>query len=99
MLHVHNRWYNLFSAEGRRWLLANIVGWLLGRDVEPGDKFFEYRGIPQMFLHVFTRHELVRLLAGRRLASGRDHSAGHAAAGTGCDVPGGWAGCEPTAGS
>jgi hypothetical protein len=25
---------------------------------EPGDKFFDYRGIPNMFLHVFTRREL-----------------------------------------
>ena len=33
------------------------------RDVERGDKFFHYRGIPQMFLHAFTRGELVRALA------------------------------------
>jgi SAM-dependent methyltransferase len=62
VLHVHNRWYNLFSAEGREWLLATVAGWLLGRDVEPGDKFFDYRGIPQMYLHVFTRRELAGVL-------------------------------------
>lgn len=62
VLHVHNRWYNLFSAEGRRWLLTTMTGWLAGHGVEPGDKFFSYRGIPQMYLHVFTRRELRRML-------------------------------------
>jgi SAM-dependent methyltransferase len=62
VLHVHNRWYNLFSAEGRHWLLATLFGWVVGRGVEPGDKFFSYRGIPQMYLHVFTRRELRQIL-------------------------------------
>jgi SAM-dependent methyltransferase len=58
-LHVHNRWYNLWDPQGRRWLLANLWGALVRRDQEPGDKFFDYRGIPNMFLHVFTRRELL----------------------------------------
>ncbi|MEX2558716.1 MAG: methyltransferase domain-containing protein [Pirellulales bacterium] len=62
-VHVHNRWYNLFDSQGRRWLLANLISWLLRRDQEPGDKFFDYRGIPNMYLHVFTQRELTRLLS------------------------------------
>ena len=30
-----------------------------GQDVEAGDKFFDYQGVPNMFLHVFTRSELL----------------------------------------
>lgn len=58
VLHVHNRWYNLFDPQGRVWLAKNLFGSMVRRDQEPGDKFFDYRGIPNMFLHVFTRREL-----------------------------------------
>jgi SAM-dependent methyltransferase len=58
VLHVHNRWYNLFDPQGRGWLLQNLFGAVMRRNQEPGDKFFDYRGIPNMFLHVFTRREL-----------------------------------------
>ena len=33
---------------------------LVRRDVEPGDKFFFYRGVSNMFLHVFTWREVKR---------------------------------------
>jgi SAM-dependent methyltransferase len=59
VIHVHNRWYNLFDPQGRWWLLQNSLAAWLRRDQEPGDKFFDYRGIPNMFLHVFTRRELL----------------------------------------
>jgi len=62
VLHVHNLWYNLFNPAGRRWLLRHLPAVLLGRRLELGDKFFYYRAIPQMFLHTFTRRELVRAL-------------------------------------
>ena len=62
VLHVHNLWYNVFDAPGRRWLLGHLLRWLLRRDVERGDKFFDYRQIPKMFLHTFTRRELRRSL-------------------------------------
>ncbi|MEZ6068697.1 MAG: methyltransferase domain-containing protein [Pirellulales bacterium] len=58
-LHVHNRWYNLFEPQARVWLVGNLVLSHIKRDVEPGDKFFDYRGIPNMYLHVFTKHELL----------------------------------------
>ncbi len=58
VLHVHNRWRNLIEPLSRRWLLWNLIESRFRRDIEPGDKFFTYRGVPQMFHHVFTRHEL-----------------------------------------
>ena len=63
VLHVHNLWYNLFDPAGRRWLVRHLSTVLFRRGVERGDKFFYYRGIPQMFLHTFTQGELVRALA------------------------------------
>lgn len=63
VLHVHNRWYNLFDPQGRMWVFKNSLGAVMRRNQEPGDKFFDYRGIPNMFLHVFTRRELKADLA------------------------------------
>jgi ubiquinone/menaquinone biosynthesis C-methylase UbiE len=57
-VHVHNVWFGLFDAVSRRWLVRS----LFRRGVELGDKFFNYRGIPKMFLHTFTRRELVGAL-------------------------------------
>jgi ubiquinone/menaquinone biosynthesis C-methylase UbiE len=58
-LHVHNRWYNLFEPQARTWLAGNLVLSRFQKGVEPGDKFFDYRGISSMFLHVFTKRELL----------------------------------------
>ncbi len=57
-LHVHNRWYNLFDPQGRMWLLKNMASSLLHRDIERGDKVYDYRGIRKMFLHTFSLAEL-----------------------------------------
>lgn len=63
VVHVHNRWHNLRDPQGRRWLLRNLV-WERWRGTnEPGDKFFPYRGIREMFLHVYTRGEFTAELA------------------------------------
>jgi SAM-dependent methyltransferase len=60
VLHVHNLWYNLYDPGGPWWVLRNLVRSSWKADVEAGDKFFDYRGVPKMFLHVFTRGELRR---------------------------------------
>jgi len=62
ILHVHNYWYNLYDPAGPWWLLGNLLRSIFVRDIERGDKFFPYRGIPNMFLHVFTRSELTAAL-------------------------------------
>ena len=62
VLHVHNYWYNLYDPGGPWWLLANLARSLVDRQIERGDKYFPYRGVNNMFLHVFTRGELLRLV-------------------------------------
>jgi ubiquinone/menaquinone biosynthesis C-methylase UbiE len=62
VMHVHNFWFSLFDAVGRRWLLRSLVTAHFKRDLERGDKFFDYRGIPKMFLHTFSHRELRRAL-------------------------------------
>ncbi|MEQ8789004.1 MAG: class I SAM-dependent methyltransferase [Pirellulaceae bacterium] len=58
VLHVHNYWYNLYDPGGPWWLLKNLARSCFDREIERGDKFFPYRGVNNMFLHVFTRREL-----------------------------------------
>ena len=60
VLHVHNFWYNLYDPGGPWWLLRNLLNGVLRRDIDVGDKYFPYRGVPQMFLHVFRPAELRR---------------------------------------
>jgi SAM-dependent methyltransferase len=62
VLHVHNFWFGLFDSMGRRWIVRSLAAALFARDLERGDKFFDYRGIPKMFLHTFGRGELRRAL-------------------------------------
>ena len=58
VLHVHNFWYNLYDPGGPWWVVRSLLRSTLRRDLEPGDKFFPYRGLPNMYLHVFTRREI-----------------------------------------
>lgn len=63
VLHVHNYWYNLWDPGGPWWLLGNVVRATWGRlkgsgGQEIGDKHYPYRGLPNMFLHVFRRSEI-----------------------------------------
>ncbi|MBL8856615.1 MAG: class I SAM-dependent methyltransferase [Planctomycetaceae bacterium] len=63
VLHVHNYWYNLFDPGGPWWLFGNLIasGWsqTFGNGkLERGDKHYPYRGLQNMFLHVFPRGEI-----------------------------------------
>jgi SAM-dependent methyltransferase len=60
VIHVHNFWFNLFSAEGRRYLVRHLWESFTNRDLERGDKFFSFHGIPKMYLHTFGERELRR---------------------------------------
>ncbi len=60
VLHIHNFWYNLFDPGGPWWVLSSLARAAVSRQFELGDKVFPYRGIPNMFLHVFRRGEIVR---------------------------------------
>ncbi|MCY2962145.1 MAG: class I SAM-dependent methyltransferase [Planctomycetota bacterium] len=60
-LHVHSLWPHLFLSGGRRWLAADI--WKrLRKTPDAGDTHRDYRGIPQIYHHVFSRHEIHKLL-------------------------------------
>jgi SAM-dependent methyltransferase len=61
VFHVHNRLINLYSPEGRAWLVRNLIDAALGR-ASLGDRLMRsYRGEVDLFLHVFTRGEAERL--------------------------------------
>jgi SAM-dependent methyltransferase len=62
VIHVHNYWYNLYDPGGPWWVLGTTLRAAFVRDIEAGDKFFDYRGVPKMFLHVFTKGELCKEL-------------------------------------
>lgn len=68
-IHVHNRLFNLFDPQGRWWLAGSYLGRGRRQGLEVGDKIFDYRGIPNMRLHLFTRRELLKelRLAGFRI--------------------------------
>ncbi len=59
VLHVHNRLSSLFDPGGPAWLLRTRVSSWLNRECEYGDRVYTYRGLPSMFLHIYSRRELV----------------------------------------
>ena len=58
VLHVHNYWFNLRDPEGPWWVIGNMATAPFRHDIEVGDRWFPYRGLPSMFLHVFRWREL-----------------------------------------
>jgi SAM-dependent methyltransferase len=68
VLHVHNRWFNFWTAFGRSWLLRD--GWRrwCGRR-DAGDCVMPvHQGVAGLTLHLFTRREALRLLRGAGFA-------------------------------
>src|SRR5262249_8738368 len=68
VLHVHNRWFNVWDPQGRAWLVRDLLR-SLGRK-PGGDRLMPvHQGVAGLTLHLFTRREAVRLLrkAGFRL--------------------------------
>lgn len=62
VLHVHNRWFNVWTRAGRRLLVADLVGSWFGRRA-PGDyEMPPHQGLSRLTMHLFTRREVVRLL-------------------------------------
>jgi SAM-dependent methyltransferase len=63
VLHVHNRWFNVWDPQGRAWLWEDGLRALAGR-AEGGDRVMPvHQGIAGLTLHLFTRREAVRLLS------------------------------------
>ncbi len=65
VLHLHNFWFNLRDPEGPGWVFRSLIkSWTSNfssyqNNFELGDKTFPYRGLPNFFLHVFRRRELL----------------------------------------
>jgi SAM-dependent methyltransferase len=53
LLHVHNRWFHLWSPAGRSWLLSGQREWVMPA----------HQGVVGLSLHQFTRAEVLALLA------------------------------------
>ncbi len=59
ILHVHNRLRSLLDPGGPAWLLRTRLSSWTNRDWEYGDRVYAYRGLPSMFLHIYSRRELL----------------------------------------
>ncbi len=59
ILHVHNRLRSLLDPGGPAWLLRTRLSSWTNRDWEYGDRVYAYRGLPSMFLHIYSRRELM----------------------------------------
>lgn len=61
-VHVHNRWRGLTRPDGLHFLLTSLWQTYSGK-AEFGDKILrQYRGIRNMYVHIFSRRELEDLL-------------------------------------
>jgi ubiquinone/menaquinone biosynthesis C-methylase UbiE len=61
-LHVHNRWFHLGTAHGRRLLLTELIASWFGRGAGGDYEMPAHQGIGPLTVHLFTRREIVRLL-------------------------------------
>ncbi len=61
ILHAHNVWSQLRDRGGVQWLAKHMFNVATQKD-EFGDRFSNYRGIRNMFIHSFRKRELIGLL-------------------------------------
>jgi SAM-dependent methyltransferase len=62
VLHVHNRWFNFWDPQGRRWLARDVLRSVAAK-AGAGDRTMPvHQGIAGLSLHLFTRREAVVLL-------------------------------------
>ena len=59
LLHVHNTWAAFWDPSGPWWLLRSWTG-SFSRGNDFGDRTYQYRGLPNMFLHNYRANELRR---------------------------------------
>ena len=62
VVHVHNRWFNFWTTHGRRLLWRELLDAWLGRGASGDYEMPAHQGVGSLTLHLFTRHEVVRLL-------------------------------------
>ncbi len=61
ILHAHNVWSQLRDRGGAGWFAKHLME-VARKKHEFGDRFSDYRGIRNMFIHSFRKHELIWLL-------------------------------------
>jgi ubiquinone/menaquinone biosynthesis C-methylase UbiE len=61
-VHAHNRGNWLCDPHGIRNTLASYGRSWFDHEFEMGDRNYAYRGLPSMFLHIFSKSELLRAL-------------------------------------
>ncbi|MGB7324109.1 MAG: class I SAM-dependent methyltransferase [Rubripirellula sp.] len=59
VIHVHNRWAALAESGGYRSLTRSWLRSITSKDHDFGDATYAYRGLSEMFMHRFSRRELV----------------------------------------
>lgn len=62
VLHVHNRWFNAWDPEGRRWLVGSLLKSLRGNETAGDREMPVHQGVAGLTLHLFTRREAIRLV-------------------------------------
>ncbi len=62
VVHAHNRWAAWSDPGGIAWLARSAWQATFAGTTEFGDRVYPYRGLPDMFLHSFSRRELARAL-------------------------------------
>jgi ubiquinone/menaquinone biosynthesis C-methylase UbiE len=62
VIHVHNRWFNIWMRAGRRLLFADLLGAWFGRRAAGDYEMPPHQGLGSLTMHLFTRGEIVRLL-------------------------------------
>ncbi|MBX3420236.1 MAG: class I SAM-dependent methyltransferase [Pirellulaceae bacterium] len=60
VLHVHNRYHSLWHPRGPSWLLSTWLRSHWNSGWEFGDRVFADQGLPAMFLHIYSRRELLQ---------------------------------------
>jgi SAM-dependent methyltransferase len=60
IVHVHNRYHSLWHPSGPAWLAATRMKSWLSKNWEFGDRVFVDLGLPKMFLHIYSRRELLQ---------------------------------------
>ncbi len=63
VLHVHNRWFNVWTRHGRRLLIRDLWNSGFGRQPAGDYEMPAHQGIGAMPMHLFARREIRTLLA------------------------------------
>ena len=61
IVHVHNRYHSLFDPGGCMWLMMSGLRSFTSK-ADFGDRVYNYRGLPSMFLHIYSRREIQKEL-------------------------------------